>query len=42
MKRRLPVHLTYFTATFTAEGEFKIFEDVYGLDAQMILALGLR
>ncbi len=42
MKRRLPVHLAYFTAAITTDGEMKTFEDIYGLDAQLLLALGLR
>jgi murein L,D-transpeptidase YcbB/YkuD len=42
MKRRLPVHLAYFTTAITADGEMKSFEDIYGLDAQLLLALGLR
>jgi L,D-transpeptidase YcbB len=42
MKRRLPVHLAYFTAATTADGRMDAFEDIYGLDAQLLLALGLR
>jgi murein L,D-transpeptidase YcbB/YkuD len=42
MKRRLPVHLGYFTAAITADGKMDAFEDIYGLDAQLLLALGLR
>ena len=32
---RIPVHMTYFTATVDREGSLQTFGDLYGLDARM-------
>jgi murein L,D-transpeptidase YcbB/YkuD len=39
LSHRIPVHLTYFTATVDEKGKVKTFADVYGIDAKMASAL---
>ncbi|MDJ1158293.1 L,D-transpeptidase family protein [Chelatococcus sp. SYSU_G07232] len=38
----LPVHLTYFTAVVGTDGELQTRDDIYGVDARVKAALGLR
>jgi murein L,D-transpeptidase YcbB/YkuD len=39
LTRRIPVHLTYFTAAFDGIGKLRIYDDIYGLDKKMASAL---
>jgi murein L,D-transpeptidase YcbB/YkuD len=39
LSHRIPVHLTYFTATVDEKRKVKTFADVYGIDAKMASAL---
>jgi hypothetical protein len=35
----VPVHLTYFTVAFDGIGKMRTYDDVYGLDKKMAVAL---
>ena len=39
LKKKLPVHMVYFTATVDENGKMSTFTDVYGLDRKLALAL---
>ena len=39
LSHKIPVHLTYFTATVDDKGKVQAFADVYGIDAKMASAL---
>ncbi len=39
LSHRIPVHLTYFTATVDDKGKVRTFDDIYGIDAKMASAL---
>jgi murein L,D-transpeptidase YcbB/YkuD len=39
LSHRIPVHITYFTATVDEKGRVRTFDDIYGLDAKMASAL---
>ena len=41
LRNPLPVHLTYFTVSADERGEMKTFDDLYGLDRKVQVALGL-
>jgi murein L,D-transpeptidase YcbB/YkuD len=41
LPKKLPVHLTYFTTEVDAFGEVRSFEDLYGYNRRVRLALGL-
>ena len=38
---RIPVHLTYFTATVDTAGRLQVSDDIYGHDKRLAAALGL-
>lgn len=42
LKAPLPVHLTYFTLSVDAAGRVDARDDIYGIDAKLRVALGLR
>jgi murein L,D-transpeptidase YcbB/YkuD len=33
LKEKMPVHIVYFTAWPTGDGDVELFDDIYGLDA---------
>jgi murein L,D-transpeptidase YcbB/YkuD len=39
LSRKVPVHVTYFTATVDEKGKIQSFDDIYGLDSKMASAL---
>ena len=39
INRKIPVHMTYFTAVVSSEGKVSTFADVYGLDRKLAIAL---
>jgi murein L,D-transpeptidase YcbB/YkuD len=39
LSRPVPVHLTYFTVAFDGIGKMRTYDDVYGLDKKMAIAL---
>jgi L,D-transpeptidase YcbB len=39
LNRPIPVHLTYFTVAFDGIGKIRTYDDVYGLDKKMAVAL---
>ena len=39
LSHKMPVHLTYFTATVDAKGKVQTFADIYGIDKKMASAL---
>ena len=39
MGRKIPVHMTYFTAVVNDAGKVSTFADVYGLDRKLAIAL---
>jgi murein L,D-transpeptidase YcbB/YkuD len=39
LTRRIPVHLTYFTAAFDGIGKLRTYDDIYGLDQKMATML---
>jgi murein L,D-transpeptidase YcbB/YkuD len=41
LKRKLPVHISYFTASVDETGELKQFDDIYGYDLRVLASLGL-
>lgn len=41
LRSPLPVHLTYFTVSADERGEMRTFDDLYGLDRKVQVALGL-
>ena len=41
LKRKIPVHLTYFTARVESSGKITYFSDLYGYDNRMARALKL-
>jgi murein L,D-transpeptidase YcbB/YkuD len=42
LREMLPVHLTYFTTTVDEHGQVRQFDDIYGLNRKVKLALGLE
>ena len=42
MRRKIPVHLVYFTALIDESGELRLMNDVYGHSTRVRRALGLR
>ncbi|MET0596286.1 MAG: L,D-transpeptidase family protein, partial [Mesorhizobium sp.] len=41
LQRKLPVHITYFTAIASDTGDVSQFDDIYGYDRAVLAALGL-
>lgn len=41
LDKHIPVHITYFTATFDATGKLRVSDDIYGHDKRLSAALGL-
>lgn len=39
LEKQVPVHIVYFTATADADGKITNFQDIYGLDGRMALAM---
>jgi murein L,D-transpeptidase YcbB/YkuD len=42
LKRQIPVHIAYFTATVDDSGELQLYDDIYGYDQRVMSALGLN
>lgn len=42
LKRKIPVHVTYFTAQVDENGKISYFGDIYGHDSRMASALGFK
>ena len=38
LKEKVPVHIVYFTVWPTGDGDVKVFDDIYGYDAQQHVA----